>query len=182
MRSLVALLLLTATSGLHLAPVHHARACTSRRNSILRSSTCTIRMADDDELKVPKDLKAIGDFLKGKRPNKPKSKSWSIFAKPQAKPGENPDEVPDVDYEKMLLFPIPGMKSAAQTIYKGFANPIANRDRDIDTAGPTAAAPENDLEKLRATLQGLKDDGYPAEATAPLEAQIAALEEEEGKA
>ena len=117
MRSLVALLLLTATSGLHLAPVHHARACTSRRNFILRSSTCTIRMADDDELKVPKDLKAIGDFLKGKRPNKPKSKSWSIFAKPQAKPGENPDEVPDVDYEKMLLFPIPGMKSAAQTIY-----------------------------------------------------------------
>ena len=116
------------------------------------------------------------------RPNKPKSKSWSIFAKPQAKPGENPDKVPDVDYEKMLLFPIPGMKSAAQTIYKGFANPIANRDRDIDTAGPTAAAPENDLEKLRATLQGLKDDGYPAEATAPLEAQIAALEEEEGKA
>ena len=137
-------------------------------------------MADDDELKVPKDLKAIGDFLKGKRPNKPKSKSWSIFAKPQAKPGENPDEVPDVDYEKMLLFPIPGMKSAAQTIYKGFANPIANRDRDIDRTA--AAAPENDLEKLRATLQGLKDDGYPAEATAPLEAQIAALEEEEGKA
>ena len=137
-------------------------------------------MADDDELKVPKDLKAIGDFLKGKRPNKPKSKSWSIFAKPQAKPGEDPDSVPDVDYEKMLLFPIPGMKSAAQTIYKGFANPIANRDRDIDRTA--AAAPENDLEKLRATLQGLKDDGYPAEATAPLEAQIAALEEEEGKA
>ena len=137
-------------------------------------------MADDDELKVPKDLKAIGDFLKGKRPNKPKSKSWSIFAKPQAKPGEDPDQVPDVDYEKMLLFPIPGMKSAAQTIYKGFANPIANRDRDIDRTA--AAAPENDLEKLRATLQGLKDDGYPAEATAPLEAQIAALEEEEGKA
>ena len=182
MRSLVALLLVSATSGLHLAPVHHAHACTSRHNFILRSSTCTIRMADDDELKVPKDLKAIGDFLKGKRPNKPKSKSWSIFAKPQAKPGEDPDQVPDVDYEKMLLFPIPGMKSAAQTIYKGFANPIANRDRDIDVGGPAAAAPENDLEKLRATLQGLKDDGYPAEATAPLEAQIAALEEEEGKA
>jgi hypothetical protein len=56
-------------------------------------------------LEVPKDLTAIGRLLRGERPKSwgPRGRAtWTIHAKTES--GE-------VDYEKLLFFPLPGMKA-----------------------------------------------------------------------
>ena len=98
-----------------------------------KSDRGTVSMSQSGDDKsgagVPKDLQAIGRFLRGERPKK-KGKSWSIFAPPTEGKG-------DVDLEKALLAPLPGM----DLIARGASAPFQQRT-ESSSATPAANAPD----------------------------------------